>query len=231
MSASELTQNTAKRRSRGKLALIVLVLLVAIDLALIGAHLLWAYEDWFWDIEVETGYAESFQYLKWAAAALLLFILAWRRRAAIYAVWAILFLYLLLDDALLFHERAGGWFTQTLNLQDFQELYLRHFEFFFLRAQDFGELIFATAVGLTIAIALYFSWPGIEAKRERAVTKWLVCWVLLFAFFAVGVDMIHIMAWEIYPPAIELLGVIEDGGEMICASLLVAGLTFELSRT
>jgi hypothetical protein len=208
----------------------VLALLLAVDLALIVAHLLWGYDDWFWDIEADTGYPETFQYLKWAAATLLLLILAWKRRATIYTVWAALFLYLLLDDSQSIHERSGGWLSRRLNLDEFEEVYRQHFEYFFLQAHDFGELIFAAAVAATIAVALYFSWPGIKAKRERSVTKWLVGWVFLFAFFAVGVDMLHVMAWEIYPPAIDLLLVVEDGGEMICASLLVAGLTFELSR-
>jgi hypothetical protein len=65
--------------------------------------------------------------------------------------------------------------------------------------------------------------------RERIVTKRLIAWVVLFAFFAVGVDMLHVMAWEIYPPAIDLLAIVEDGGEMVCASLLVGGLALELA--
>ena len=212
-------------------ALLALVLLLSADLTLITAHVIWSYEDWAWDIEADTGYAESFQYLKWAAASLLLFILAWRRRASIYAVWAMFFLYLLLDDSLSLHKRSGGWLSRALDLRTFEGFYHRHFEYFFLQAHDFGELIFATAVGLALAVALYLSWPGRDALRERRVMKWLVAWVLLFAFFAVGVDMLHVMAWEIYPPAIDVLLVVEDGGEMICASLLVAGLIFEASRT
>ena len=59
----------------------------------------------------------------------------------------------------------------------------------------------------------------------------VIAWLFVFAFFAVGVDMLHIMAWEVYPPAIDVLTVIEEGGEMVCASLLVGGLAMELSRT
>ena len=63
------------------------------------------------------------------------------------------------------------------------------------------------------------------------MTKRLIAWLGLFAVFAVGFDILHVMVLEIHPPAIELIGMIEDGGEMICASLLVSGLALELGRS
>lgn len=89
----------------------------------------------------------------------------------------------------------------------------------------------AASLGAIIVAVLLVAWPRPDAIRERTVAKRLIAWLVLFAVFAVGFDMLHTMVWEIYPPAIELIGVIEDGGEMICASLLVAGLTLELART
>ena len=88
----------------------------------------------------------------------------------------------------------------------------------------------AASLGVIIVAVLYVAWPRSDAIREKIVAKRLIAWLLLFAVFAVGFDMLHTMVWEIYPPAIELVGVIEDGGEMICASILVCGLTLELAR-
>jgi hypothetical protein len=212
-------------------AFLLLALLLATDLALIYSHILWFEDDWVWDIEADQGYGETFQYLKWSAAILLLLILAWTRRAAIYVVWAAVFLYLLIDDSQSLHETTGHRLVPLLGLRDFEEIYHRNFEYFFLRGEDFGELIVALGVAMAIAVALYLFWPQRAASRERIVTRWLIGWVLLFGFFAVGVDMLHVMAWEIYPPALDVLTVIEDGGEMICASLLVGGLALEVART
>jgi len=230
LSAGETSVNSVRHGIPGKLAIIPLALLLAADIAFICFHVLWASDDWAWNVEADVGYAESFQYLKWGAAAALLLALAWKRRATIYAVWAVLFFYFLIDDSQWVHERAGTWLVGLLDLRAFEEIYHQHFEYFSLRAQDFGELIFALALATAIFVMLYAFWPGREAARERTVTKWLIAWVLLFAFFAVGMDMLHVMAWEIYPPAIEPLLVMEDGGEMICASILVGGLALELTR-
>src|SRR5690606_36199115 len=148
------------------------------------------------------------------AATLLLLLLTWKRRAAIYGVSAVLYLYLLIDDSQSLHETAGWRLVPLLGLQDFEEVYHRNFEFFFLRAEDFGQLIVALSVATAIVIALYFFWPDEKAARDRSFAKWLIAWLFVFAFFAVGVDMLHIMAWEVYPPAIDVLTVIEEGGEM-----------------
>jgi len=42
--------------------------------------------------------------------------------------------------------------------------------------------------------------------------------------------MLHIMPWGIYADAIDMLELVEDGGEMIGASLMVGGLALELVR-
>lgn len=214
----------------GKAALALLALLLVADIGFVWAHLRWAADDWYWDLGADTAYPEVFQYVQWGIASLLLFALAWKRRAAIYVAWAALFFFLLLDDAESFHERAGRWLAKTLDLKAFEAIYQRHFEYFMLYAQDFGELVYGLLLATIVVGALFLAWPGRQAKRERTVTKWLVGWLVLFAVFAVGFDMLHVMAWEIYPPAIELVAMIEDGGEMLCVSLLVGGLAFEFAR-
>jgi hypothetical protein len=215
-------------------ALGLLALLLVFDLTFVCGHIWLAPFHEKWNIEADNGYAEKLQYLKWLAACILLLALALRRRAAIYLAWAAIFLYFLIDDAMSIHERIGGWLTTELGLDRLQEVYIGWFPGFFLRAQDFGELILALLVAAAIAVLLVLSWPPHAAARERTVMKRLVAWLGLFAFFAVGVDLLHIMTLDpvtwASTPAGEALAVIEDGGEMISASLLVGGLALELAR-
>ena len=231
MSTIEALRHDPWRRQTRAFAFGLLALLLAVDLLLIGLYVLWGYDHWTWSLENEAGPSERFQHLKWAVAAVLLIALFKRRRAMIYAAWALLFAYFSIDDAIRLHERGGSWLARVLDLGSFEEIYHEHFSYFYLRAQEFGELIVAASLGVIIVTFLCIAWPGPDAIRDKTVTKRLIAWLVLFALFAVGFDMLHTMVWEIYPPAIELIGVIEDGGEMICASLLVAGLTLELARS
>lgn len=208
----------------------LLALLVLVDVAFIAGHVFLSHRQVSWHLEVDNSYPEKWQYLKWLSATIMLLALALTRRAVIYLAWAAIFLYFLIDDATLVHERLGGWLVTELRLDRLQEIYVAWFPRLFLRPQDFGELTVALIVAMAIAALLAFSWPARNAVRERTAAKRLVAWLVLFAFFAVGVDMLHIMAWVLYPPATDVIGMIEDGGEMICASILVAGLTLELTR-
>ncbi|HEY6630062.1 MAG TPA: hypothetical protein VIZ90_01290 [Rhizobiaceae bacterium] len=227
MSASEALRHDLSPRRLKAFAFVLL----ATDLLLIGLHILWGYDHWIWSMEDESGLSERFQHLKWAAASMILLVLATRRRAMIYGAWALLFAYFAVDDSIQLHERIGSWLIHVLDLGSVEDIYLERFSYFYLRAQEFGELIFAAGLGAIVAAGLFVAWPCPDAIRERTVARRLVAWLLLFALFAVGFDLLHTMAYEIYPPAIEWIGVIEDGGEMICASLLVAGLAWELART
>jgi len=231
LSANEALPHNSQRRQPRAFAFGLLALLVAVDLVLIGLYVLWGYDHWIWDMEDESGLSERFQHMKWIVAAVMLLVLSIRRRATIYAVWALLFAYFAIDDSIRLHERMGWWLVGVLDLRSFEEIYLEHFSYFYLRAREFGELIVAVSLGAIIVAVLCVAWPGPDAIREKTVTKRLIAWLVLFALFAVGFDMLHTMVWEIYPPAVELVGVIEDGGEMICASILIGGLALELARS
>jgi hypothetical protein len=88
----------------------ILVLLVCADVAFFALHsfnrLSRSRNDLF-SLSVDGGYAEVFQYLKEYWITLALFTAWWRAREGVYAAWALLFTYLLLDDALTIHETAG----------------------------------------------------------------------------------------------------------------------------
>jgi hypothetical protein len=213
----------------------LLVLLLAIDLALVASHLFFvspheAFKH-VWSVEADGGYAEKFQHLKWLAAVIFLLVLTLTRREAIYLAWAAIFLYFLVDDATSLHETLGGRLAVDLSLERVQQIYLVWFPALYLRPRDFGELALALAVAAAIAVSLFLCWPRREAARDRIVATRLLAWLALFAFFAVVVDMVHIMAMPVSGPAIYILGLVEDGGEMICASLLLGGLAVELARS
>ncbi len=181
-----------------------LLALLVVDALLIGLDMLSQLQDWpdpRWSIEQDGGFAERWQYLKEALAAALLLQLAWRgesvsRQACL--AWALLFLWVLLDDVLAMHESLG----QRLMPE----------------APAVGELLFMLAVGLLL---LY----GILRAHWRAGPEWrpwsyrLELGLLAFAFFAVGVDLLHALVQS--PLWHPILGLIEDGGEMLCMSALL----------
>ena len=224
------TYQTAERRRfvAWLVACSLLGLLLLLDLGFISRHVLLVdTQRGLWNLESDAGYPEKFQYLKWLGASVLLLALAVRRRAALYVGWAVIFCYFLVDDATSIHERWGGRFAAELHLDRLQQVYLTWFPGLFLRPQDFGELTVMLIVAAAIVTILVLTWPTPDAIRERIVTKWLIAWLGLFALFAVVADMVHIMVSDpatVFPRAFHWLALAEDGGKMICASLLVGGL-------
>lgn len=227
----------ARRRPAETAAWALLVPLLLLDLALLGRHLSLVEGGQVfthpWSVEADGSYPELLQYLKWLGAVLLLAALAFRRRAAIYVGWAAIFLYFLVDDSTELHERLGAEVVGALNLDRLQQLVAERFPDLFVRARDFGELAVALGAAAVVAVVLGAAWPAREARRDRRTALRLLLWLAAFAFFAVGVDMVHVMTIDPVTgltPSFYWLGLIEDGGEMICASLLLGGLAAELAR-
>jgi len=95
---------------------LLLVLLVA-DIAFVLAHYLLTtgvLGDALFSLELDRGYAEFFQYAKVFSIAIMLLAITARSRVVGYGVWALLFLYLLIDDAFQIHEDFGGYLASTL---------------------------------------------------------------------------------------------------------------------
>jgi phosphoglycerate dehydrogenase-like enzyme len=75
----------------------------------------------------------------------------------------------------------------------------------------------AASVLLGVIAVAYLS---TRSEDLRAVTHGLIALLLLLAVFGVGVDMLDIaLPWERIR---KILTVVEDGGEMIVASMMVA---------
>jgi len=134
-----------------------------------------------------------------------------RTRAVVYVGWAIVFAFLLLDDAFQIHERFGKWLSQEYSLP----------VAFGLRPDDIGELLFAAAIGVVtmLLIGVGFWWGDVDA---RLVSRDMALLVILLAGLGVGMDLLHVIAYFKAPLLAQFLLIVEDGGEMLVVSAMVA---------
>jgi hypothetical protein len=194
-------------------AALVLALLLAADGVFIGVHLINevhpSVNNRLYALDVDRSYSEVFQYIKFFWVGLLLAAVGWLVRAAVYGGWALLFVYLICDDALQVHERVGAWAVTMFPIPSALGL----------RAQDFGELAVSASAGLVLLAVIASLYPLSNTHAKNA-SKDLTLLMIVLVFFGVVFDLLHIAMDG--PVAGVLFGVMEDGGEMIAASLMVA---------
>ncbi|HSK94723.1 MAG TPA: hypothetical protein VLA76_11795, partial [Candidatus Angelobacter sp.] len=172
------------------------------------------FADWNYAIDVERGFGETLQYVKLGWLVVILPLLAVRLRSGQFACWAVIALVLLYDDMFSARERYG----QVLALAQGWE------GAFGIRGQDLGEFVFIGLYGVVVLACAALAYRYSRGGDRRF---WWEMGVLLVALvgFGIVVDMIHVLVigqepWDL------LLATIEDGGEMVVASLMVR-LTFE----
>ncbi len=201
-------------RAGSRLPALLAVLLV-VDLLLIAASVEAQRRGWSdgrhrqWLLRVEGGWPEQFGYAKEAASAALLLLLWRRTRSGVFAAWATVFAFALLDDRLQIHERAGGWVARELSLPE---------GIAGLRGQDLGELAVWGLAGVLplIAIAVLHR----RSSEQVRTASWGVAAVVGgFALFGVVVDQFHSMT--LGGPLDRALGIVEDGGELVMLSVAV----------
>ena len=186
------------------------LVLLAVDAVLIVADLLRHHgllHDVRFAVTTDRGFGEWFQYTK--TGTIFLLLLSARRRIAGASAWAALFAYLLVDDALMLHERVGVMLAAALALPQIQAI----------RPEQAGELLFYTATGAAFAGWLVPAvWRGDPGSRALSAT--LALPVALLVFFGAAMDVAHsLLRGHPYRYAV---GLIEDGGEMIAMSVVVA---------
>jgi hypothetical protein len=188
-----------------------LLLLLSADFAFIVAYFFHVHTSIFdiylFSLTIDRSYSEIFQYVKEFWIVLLILAVLVKTKEIGYLSWAIVFTYMLMDDAFFIHEQLGGKIADNLDITSFWGL----------ETQDLGEL---AAIGvptvLTIGLVCIFYSRG--STRFRANTRDLLIFLLLFAFFAVFIDVFHAsvdLGWR----GNFVLDVLEDGGEMITISL------------
>ncbi|MGM1030775.1 MAG: hypothetical protein ACQEWM_13030 [Actinomycetota bacterium] len=189
----------------------LLLILLGTDLFYIVRHIVAVQTDgsFLHFLNTGHGYPEAFQTLQWlwCIGLLLLMVVVLRRWA--YAALLPLFAFLLLTDTFGLHERYGRELSEALGLEPA----------FGLRAQDFGEMIvFVGAALVTIPIALAGLWLASRVDRRHFLRIAGLLAVLIF--FGVVLDAVHIIVGDGGDG--DVFNLLEDGGEMIAASLLVA---------
>ncbi|WP_323353233.1 hypothetical protein [Leptolyngbya sp. CCNP1308] len=164
--------------------------------------------DQMFSLEFDKGYPEMFQYIKlfWIS---LIFIYMGVRRNRAYFVWACFFGYLLLDDALSYHENFGSALAEWMSWSSALRL----------RPVDFGEIVYTLSIAAVFFIAIGLTYRK-SALDFRQVSHQLLFLIAALAFFGVAVDMVHVMASNI-PYVYGLIGMVEDGGEMMVISLIL----------
>jgi len=200
-----------------------LLLLLGLDLFFIGLHLAYTYTPLLdrtaFDITRDRGFAEFFQYAKFLWLVVAFLAMRRLRPSHGYASWALLFGFLLLDDAIEIHEHGGRMLAASLSLSTA----------FGLRGADFGEATMAVAAATVLLFPILAGFlRGPPDYRELAGR--LLILVAALGCCGVVVDMVHMMARG-RPPLDTILLILEDGGEMavlsvICATVHAAKLRF-----
>lgn len=162
--------------------------------------------------------AEWFNYLQTALCVAFLLGILRRTRQPLYGAWALIFLFAVADDSLEIHERAGAYLASHPGVPPLPGL----------SPQASGELLVWVAAGSVLLSVLCWSFLRSRPGAWAAGGVLGVAFAAL-VFFAVGVDMIHTRVSE--PGAVlhDVLGIIEDGGEMLSIAL-ACGLALLLYR-
>lgn len=195
-----------------------------LDLLFIILHFMYGlspdFERNFFNLEFEYGFSEFYQSLKWLLIIILFIGLYSKKKFFGYVSWGCLFIYIFFDDLIQIHERVGIYIAKKFNFTDLLGL----------RAQDFGEITVFIFFGLIFFILLAMSYFK-GSKEFRKMTKNMLIFILFLILFGVVVDMFHQIINH-YPKLNLIVGVVEDGGEMIVNSIILGYLfLFSKSKT
>ena len=187
----------------------LLLALLFVDLAFIGVHLaltgftryahLPEWTLWF-NIEKDYAFSEFFEYAKGLAAAALLLRVG-MMTSPVLAVIAFLPLYLVMDNGLRIHENLSIALTPVHRTR--------------------GELAIMVTIGLLLAAIATFAYRRAN-PRERSAILAVGAAVLVIGTAASAVDAVHVLMKRLDFVVGRLFGLLEDGGELIGHSLLLA---------
>ena len=158
-------------------------------------------------IDRDWGVGEVLNYAKWLALAGISAMLFHQQKAMIFLAFANLCVIAFLDDSLQLHERYGIILTDAW----LQGLKLPN---------GSGEIIFLALEGAIVAGPLVYGWTVAPSPvRRQVMSLFLLLGGAIFC--GVAVDFVHAQAAGGSIKA-GILGIIEDGGEMIFLSLTVS---------
>lgn len=216
------------------LLIYLLGLLLLGDLAFIFIHILRAYfsvisspilSSSMFSINDDRSYAEFFQYIKFFWSILNLSAIGLLIDQA-YFSWSLFFSYLLIDDAFSLHENIGNLIFTNLGFAP------RNTTWMLMRVQDYGEIIVSLLSALLFLAIVGLAYRKGSSSFKRNSRR-IIYLVAALAFFGIGVDIVHSITLVMYEGLTTadmyswvlriinlLLVVVEDGGEMIVASLI-----------
>jgi hypothetical protein len=197
-----------KRTPRLTYALILLVCLDLTFIVLDNLYLRSILGERF-SFEREYGYPELYQHVKELALAVSIVVLLIKTSDILYLPWTFLFIYFFADDTFQIHERLGTLLSQQLG---FVPAYG-------LRARDFGELLISCIAFVVFVVLLGFTYRRGSETAKRQTKVFLILLVCLGLFGVLG-DLLHVEFAQ--TPRGYWLGTLEDGGELILISLMLA---------
>lgn len=203
----------------------IAIILVSIDFILISLHIASGFFRYFGDltsipyqldIRRPWGLGSLYTFGKWAFLCVLLLLIWQRTWQRIFLSLFIVFLIVLADDSLEIHERLGSSLKETLGYS----------HAYGLRAQDFGELTVWAAIGALCLVIFVYGYLK-SSNFARGISHVFLLGIGATAIFGIGFDMFDIMVSRLWSSSFAIilefgLQVIEDGGEMIMASLMSA---------
>jgi len=199
-------------------AYVLLLVLLFVDVALIVLHAfngsVGQVRREIFQIDAQFGLGSLMMFAKFAVIILLLSEIKYIRRDRAFDFWKYLFLYVLLDDVFEISTHAGRWMGTLFSFDEFMGL----------TPADYGKFAFAIGGGLIVSAFLGYL---LRRSSRNFVSASFAIFVLLsaFAFFAVFFDIVH--AFFNDDPRLEFaFGMLEEGGEMIVVSFLVAYLFY-----
>lgn len=198
----------------------LLLLLLGTDAVLVALHVVYyltPYLDARFDLGQEGGWPECFGYLKYLTIAILFESVRRATRCHGYFAWTLVFVVLLADDALQVHETLGRLIAGHLGIEPP----------FKLRRQDLGELAAAAVLGGALLVPLAWAYRR-GPQRFRKVSRDMLLLVALLVLCGVFADAAHMVA-EDRSWLAGFLGIVEDGGELVAASLML-WYAFRLAR-
>lgn len=164
-------------------------------------------------VSLEGSYAEKFQYLKFTGISTICFLFALKRKSLMFLIFMIIPIYLLWDDAGRLHEQFGSKIALIFHKGNRLDIL-----FFNFRYQDVGEISYLILMSFALLMVFLICYK-LSNVYEKSFLKYVFKLLIIFGFFAVFVDLVHQFSWG---KTYILLGIFEDGGEMVIVSFISA---------
>ncbi len=157
-------------------------------------------------LTTDRGYAEFFQYLKYAWIIILLVYIFLRTNNPKYLSWILLFVFFLFNDAFQLHHLFGSALGRNFTFDPPLDL----------RKGDVGEFAYFIMCGLALMGIIFWTYlRGNEHYRKHAVD--IGFFVFLVFVFGAVVDIIHV-AFSLHGVGLSFF---EEAGEMVIMSLVL----------